>query len=152
VVDPQVVAPIQSVTPESLFGWGGFVFGLGAFVILIWDRITGRTKNIVNVENKIDGLCDQVADMEGELKVVDGLATTVRELVFEWRGIDGENGYKSIIRENSRRIFEIEKRNTGIDAVRKAHDDDLRRSGGQQRRQSDRELNNLLPEDREEKG
>lgn len=148
MLGPDAVAPITSVTPTSIFGWGGFVFGLGAFVILLWDRITGRTRNIATVESKIDGLCDQIDDLEGRLSIVDGLSESVRELTQEWRGVEGDNGYRSIIRKNSERIEAIERRNYKIDAVR---EEELRRGGGQQRRHMDRELNNLMPEEREDK-
>lgn len=147
------ISPIQSITPESLFGWGGFIFGLVAIGIRVWEKITGRTKSIASVENKLDHLCRQIEDMEGRLEVVDGLASSVRELTQEWRGPPGSsNGYRSIIQENQRRIAAIEKRNYELDAIKKARDEDERRSGGQHRRLMDRELNNLLPEDREDRG
>jgi hypothetical protein len=152
ILAPDVVAPIQSITASSVMGWGGFVFSLIACGVLVWDRVVGKGKAVASLDGKIEHLCEQIDHMEGRLTVVDGLTTTVRELVFEWRGVDGNNGYKSIIRENQRRITEIEKRNWQIDAVREAHEADLRRSGGKQRRESDRPLNNLLPEDREERG
>jgi hypothetical protein len=129
----------------------GLIAGSTALTLLIVDRLTARGKSLAKLDNKIDGLCDRIDDMDGRLTAVDGLAKTVGELVYEWRGVDGENGYKSIIRNDHRRIDAIEKRNNIIDALKQAHDDDIRRSGGQQRRQSDREINNLLPEDREEK-
>lgn len=130
-------------------GWGGFIFGFIACAILIWDRVIGKGKSLANLDNKIDGLCEKIEDMEGKLVVVDGLSRSVGELVFEWRGVDGSNGYKSIIRRHDQEIIAIQRRNDRIDAVR---EEDLRRSHGQQRRSMDRELNNLLPEEREEKG
>lgn len=127
----------------------GLATGTTAIVVLVVDRLTTRGKNLATIDRKLDGLCDQITDMEGELKVVDGLAESVRELTQEWRGVPGsDNGYRSIIRANQRRLDAIEKRNDGLDAVRK---EDERRSGGQHRRLMDRELNNLIPEEREEK-
>jgi hypothetical protein len=152
VLQSEVVAPIESLTATSIMGWGGFVFGLIACAILVWEKITGRTKSIVGVENKLDHLCGQIEDMEGKLEVVDGLADSVRELTQEWRGVSGDNGYRSMIKDDHRRIDAIEKRNDIIDALKEARDEDDRRSGGLHRRKFDRELNNLLPEEREEKG
>lgn len=133
-------------------GWGGFLFSLIACGVLVWDRIAGKGKATADLKSDIRELCGKIEDMEGRLEVVDGLTVSVRELVFEWRGVDGKNGYKSIIRSNESRITDIEKRNYIIDAVKNARDEDERRSGGQHRRAMDRELNNLLPEEREEKG
>lgn len=139
----QAVAPIQSVTPESWFGWGGFIFGLIACGILVWEKITGRTKSITNVENKLDQLCSQVDDLEGKLEVVDGLADSVRELTQEWRGVSGDNGYKSIIKRHDLELLAIQRRNDRLDAVR---EEDERRSGGLHRRKIDREFDNLREE------
>lgn len=141
---------VDSIWPTSIGGWVGLVTGTSALVVLVVDRLTARGRSLATIDRKIDGLCTQITDMEGELKVVDGLTESVRELTQEWRGVPGsDNGYRSIIRDNKRRIDAIERRNYGLDEVRK---EDERRSGGQHRRQMDRELNNLLPEEREEKG
>jgi hypothetical protein len=146
---PDGLAPITSITATSVMGWGAFIISVLTFATVTWDRVVGRGKSLQSIDGKIDALCDKVDDMEGQLEVVDGLAESVRELTQEWRGVPGSNnGYRSIINSNSERIRQIEKRNDRIDAVR---EEDLRRGHGQQRRQSDRELNNLLPEEREEK-
>lgn len=145
----EIVAPIESVTATSIMGWGGFFFGFVACAILIWDRVIGKGKSLQSIDGKIDHLCEQIEDMESRLEVVDGLSESVRELTQEWRGVSGDNGYRSIIRRHDQEILGIQRRNDRIDAVR---DEDLRRSHGQQRRTMDRELNNLMPEEREEKG
>jgi hypothetical protein len=149
MMPPDGVVPITSVTATSIMGWGGFVFGFIACAILVWKEVIGKGRSLATIDGKIEHLCKQVDDMEGRLGVVDGLADSVRELTQEWRGVTGDNGYRSIIRENSRRIGAIERRNDKIDAVR---EEELRRGGGQQRRHMDRELNNLMPEEREEQG
>lgn len=120
-------------------GWGAFVFGLVACVILLWDRIVGRGKSLAMIDGKIDQLCEEIGDMDARLKVVDGLSQSVRELTQEWRGVRGDNGYLSVIRNNAERITRIERRNDKIDAVR---EEDERRSGGLQRREMDRALDN----------
>lgn len=118
-------------------GWGGFLFSLIACGVLVWDRLLGKGRAAAGLNGKIDNLCEKIEDMEGRLEVVDGLSRSVTELLFEWRGVDGNNGYKSIIRDNRNRIEKIEKRNDAIDAVRK---EDERRSGGLHRREIDRVL------------
>lgn len=100
------------------------------------------------IDGKLDTLCADVEELDSRLDVVDGLADSVRELTQEWRGVDGTNGYKSIIRRHDSELIEIRRRNDRLDAVR---EEDERRSGGQHRRKMDRELNNLIPEQREEK-
>lgn len=149
-----IFAPaIETIWPTSAGGWVGLVAGSTALGLLIVDRLTARGKNLATISSKLDELCGQVADFEGKLEVVDGLAESVRELTQEWRGTPGNpNGYRAIIQENQRRLAAIEKRNYEIDAIKKARDEDDRRSGGQHRRLMDRELNNLMPEEREEKG
>lgn len=151
MIGPQVIEPLQSVFPTSVGGWVGLIAGSTALGLLVVDRLTARGKNLATIDRKLDELCGKVDDMEGKLEVVDGLAGSVRELTQEWRGVLGDNGYRSRINRNSERITAIERRNTGIDAVQKARDEDERRSGGQHRRAMDRELNNLIPEEREEK-
>lgn len=133
-------------------GWGGFLFSLIACGVLVWDRVAGKGKATADIQNDIKDLCGKIEDMEGRLEVVDGLTTSVRELVFEWRGVDGNNGYKSIIKHDHLRIDAIEKADSIIEAVKKARDEDEQRSGGLHRRKSERELNNLIPEEREERG
>lgn len=138
-----IVPSIETGTATSVMGWGGFVFGLIACLILVWDRVIGKGRAI----EKMDKLIEKIEDVEARLEVVDGLAASVRELIQEWRGAPGsDNGYRRDIRENTRAIAEIVRRNDRLDAIR---EEDERRSGGQHRRLMDRELNNLLPEKRE---
>lgn len=145
------VGGIETIWPTSVGGWVGLAAGTTALVYLFIDRLTARGKNLAIIAGKLDGLCGQVDDFEGKLAVVDGLAESVRELTQEWRGTPGSpNGYRAIIRDNQRRLDAIERRNTGIDAVQRAREEDDRRGHGQHRRAMDRELNNLLPEEREE--
>lgn len=129
----------------------GLVAGSVALILLVVDRLTARGKNLAVIAGKLDTLCGQVDDFEGRLSVVDGLARTVEELVYEWRGVDGNDGYKKIIQDDHRRIDALERHGDIIEAVRKARAEDEQRSGGLHRRKSERDLNNLLPEEREEK-
>lgn len=141
-----LVPQIETGTPKSVMGWASFVFGLIACVILIWDRVIGKGKAEQKVTEKIDDLSEKLEDLEGRLEVFDGLGRSVSELVYEWRGIDGRNGLKSVLREQGQHLTEIQRRNNRLDAIR---EEDERRSGGQRRRLIDRELDNLLPEKRE---
>lgn len=155
MIPPDLGAHVESFWPTSIIGWltaGTLATAVGKTG---YDWLTGRRKSltavqgsIAAVDRKVDGLCSQIADMEGELKAVDGLSRSVGELLFEWRGIDGTNGYKSIIQRHDRELIAVHRRNDRLDAIR---EEDERRSGGQHRRLMDRELNNLLPEEREEK-
>jgi hypothetical protein len=147
VFAPDVLIPDRS--NPSIIGLGGFVIAVLTFAIVLFDRVIGRGRALATIDGKIDRLCAQIEDVESRMDVVDGLAESVRELTQEWRGVPGsDNGYRNIIRENRDRIAAIEKRNDKIDAIR---EEDLRRGHGQQRRHADRELNNLLPQEREEK-
>lgn len=160
MIAPDLSTHIETFWPTSAIGWLTFGTIATALGKTVFDWLTGRRKSlslvqdsIKAVDRKVDGLCSQVADMEGELTAVDGLAESVRELTQEWRGPPGSpNGFRSKILRNEERIGAIERRNYEIDAIKKAMDEDERRGHGQHRRLMDRELNNLLPEEREEKG
>lgn len=108
----QAVAPIESFTATSIMGWGGFVFGLGAFGILIWDRVTGRTRSIVGLENKIDKLTEKFDDFEVTQGVMDKhlktLSDSVRDLTFEWKGVEGANGARAVIRQHGAQLRSLE--------------------------------------------
>lgn len=134
---PDGIAPIQSITASSVMGWGAFIVSAGTFGMLVWQKITQRGRSLATIDDKIEQLCEKVEDMEGRLEVVDGLSQSVRELTQEWRGVAGDNGYRSIIRQHSNDIAAIIRRNDKIDAVR---EEDERRSGGQHRRKMDRAL------------
>lgn len=147
---------IESFWPTTGIGWLTF----GTLSIAVgktgYDWLTGRRKSLAALQDSIkaldrrmDNFGGKIDDLEGRLEAVDGLATSVRELTQEWRGVAGDNGYKNIIRENTRAIADIVRRNDRLDAIR---EEDERRSGGQHRRKMDRELDRLLPEKREEEG
>lgn len=160
---PDLQAHVESFWPTSVIGWLTAATLAVAVGKTAYDWLTGRRKSLASVQasiTKLDGevtqmnsnLCGKLEDVENTQGVMDKtlerVSKDVGDLVYEWRGIDGSNGYKSIIRRHDSELIDIRRRNDRIDAVR---DEDLRRSGGQQRRHIDRELNNLLPEEREEK-
>jgi hypothetical protein len=156
MLPPDLQPHVESFWPTSAIGFLTTAVLATTIGKTAYDWLTGRRKSlsvlqgsVSAVDRKVEGLCEQIADMEGELKVVDGLSKSVGDLLYEWRGVDGSNGYKSIIKRHDREIIDIRRRNDRIDAVR---EEDERRSGGKQRRHMDRELNNLMPEEREEKG
>jgi chromosome segregation ATPase len=152
MMPPDLQAHVESFWPTSVIGWLTAATLAVAVGKTAYDWLTGRRKSLAAmqeaikaVDKKVEQLCTQIGDMEGELTAVDGLAESVRELTQEWRGVPGSgNGYRSVINKNTDRIGAIEKRNERIDAVR---DEELRRGGGQQRRHMDRELNNLKSEE-----
>jgi hypothetical protein len=157
VLPREVIAPVESVFPTSIGGWVGLVAGTTALALLIVDRLTARGKNLATIDRKIDGLCDQVEDIENTQKVMDGhldtLSQEVRDLRYEWQGRDGNNGGRQRIREHETRIRAIEDRNIKIDAVTARERESY---GGPERRRDlrreiDREINGIIPEEREEK-
>lgn len=121
LLGPEVLAPIASVTPTSLFGWAAFVCGTGAFTILLWDRITNRGKSLSTLQNSINNLCEKIDGLETTQSVMDthlsSLSDAVRGLTYEWRGVDGSNGAKNTLKDHEKRLGLIEKRHGGIDAV-----------------------------------
>lgn len=137
----QPLAPITSVTPSSIFAWGGFIFGLIAVLVLIYDRMTGRGRSLVSIDSSINGLCTSVDQLKAaqsvEQEEVEEVVQSLRDFLIEWRGLDGTNGFKALIRANTKMIEEIISRNTKIDAVR-AHDQKM--SGGKHRRVMDKVL------------
>ncbi len=135
----QAVVPLESGTATSLMGWAAFVFGLGTFGILVWDRVIGKGKSLAGVSGKIDRLGEQMEDVENTQKVMDGhletLSNDVRTLTQEWKGFDGTNGARNVLREHTKQIALILERNTKLDAVREI---ERERAGGQHRRLMDR--------------
>jgi hypothetical protein len=127
--------------------WAGLVFGGGSFLILIFDRIVGRGKSLQGLDNKISDLCDRMEDVEETLKIMDShqesLSTNVQALTHEWRGVDGKNGWKSIVRLLRHEVTEIQKRNLAIDAVSQYEQDQLRKHGKKPERLRDK----IKPED-----
>lgn len=138
VLTPDALVPDRS--QPSIIALGGFVIGIMTLGIVVWDRVVGRGRALQAIDGRIERLCEQMDELEGRLKVVDGLVESVRELTHEWRGVSGDNGWRSIVKDNHQRIKAIEKRNDRIDAVR---EEDERRSGGKRRRLMDRELEDL---------
>lgn len=113
----------------------GMLFGGVSCGILLFNQITGRGRHDQRVESKVDDLVDQIKEMKtaqaGEAedfketqRVMDShlrtLSTSVQNLTQEWRGLDGTNGYKSVIRGLVPRVEAIEKRNNSIDSATKA--------------------------------
>jgi chromosome segregation ATPase len=123
-------------------GWGGFVFG----------------RSLATIDGKLDRICEQYDEHEDTLKVIDShldtLSQDVRDLKKAWRGEDGTNGAKSLLTNHELRIREIEKRNYFIDETarreREKYQGPERRHDT--RRERDRDINGLMPEEREDKG
>jgi hypothetical protein len=84
---------------------------------------------------------------------LNSLSEAVRDLRIAWKGEDGNNGAKSKLRDHEQRLVEIERRNYFIDETarreREKYQGPERRHDA--RRERDRELNGLLPEERENK-
>jgi hypothetical protein len=163
MMPPDLQAHVESFWPTSVIGWLTAATLAAAAGKTLYDWLTGRRKSLVAMTSSItqldsevkqmnENLCGKLEEVENTQSVMDGnlkrISKDVGDLVYEWRGLDGTNGYKSIIRRHDSELIDIRRRNDRIDAVR---EEDLRRSGGQQRRHLDRELNNLMPEEREEK-
>lgn len=145
---------VESFWPTSSIGWLTFVTLATAVGKTGYDWITGRRKSLTALQEstketgrKVEQLCEKVEEMEGQLLAVDGLSESVRGLTQEFRGENGQNGWRSIIKDNSKRLTEIEKRHDRLEWLR---EQDEKRSGGQHRRLADREISNLIPEKREE--
>lgn len=125
--------------------WGamaGLIFGGGSFVILLWDRLVGKGRSVQKLEGKIDDLCDDFSDFKETAKVMDAhldsLSTNVQALTHEWRGVDGKNGWKSIVRALRHEVTEIQKRNLARDAVTAYEHEQLRKHGKKPERLRDR--------------
>lgn len=135
----QVVAPIESGTATSIMGWGGFVLGLGAFGILLWDRITGRGRSLAAIDGKIDRLSEQVGELGGTQKIMDGhlasLSTAVGQLTYEVKGVDGLNGLKGKVRDLGEDVQSIQVRNAKMDVLAGMYERERRGYEGPERRQ-----------------
>lgn len=148
---PEVIAPVSSITPTSLFGWGGFVFGLVACGVLLWDRIVGRGRTNANLETAVRALGDDLKDMVETQKVMDShldsLSTGVRDLTHEVKGVDGLNGIKGLVKQHDVEIKAIHKRNQQMDILAAIYQRELDGYDGPERRQSVRRLKDAIKEE-----
>lgn len=144
----QVVAPIESGTATSIMGWGGFVLGLGAFAILLWDRVKGKGRSLAGIENSIKGISEDCSELKSAQKIMDGLLLSltgdVRELKFEIKGVDGQNGMKALLREHSSEIEAIHVRNRKADILAAIYERELKNYQGPERRESIRRARDLI--------
>ena len=151
ILAPDVVAPVTSLTASSIMGWGGFIFGLIACVILIWDRVVERGRTNANLEGKIDGLCERVEDFGVTQGIMDekleSLSQDVRDLRLAWRGENGKNGAKNQLKDHDQRLDAIERRHHVQDEIAK-HESQY--PGPERRQGYRRELDRaILPEPNE---
>ena len=129
----QAVVAGKQVAPQTWGAWAGLIFGGGSFLILIFDRIVGRGKSLQGLDSKIERLCEEVNDFKETQTVMDGhlstLSASVRSLTQEWKGDDGTNGYKSLVRQLLLDVKQIMDRNTRIDAIADYERQQMRKSG-----------------------
>lgn len=144
----QVVAPIESGTATNVMGWGGFVFGLVACGILLWDRVAGKGRSLAGIENSIRGISEDCGELKSAQRIMDGLLLSltgdVRELKFEIKGVDGQNGMKALLRQHSSEIESIHVRNRKADILAAIYERELKNYGGPERREAVRRARDLI--------
>lgn len=101
------------VLPVTLVGW---VTAIGLLITLVLQFVQmGRFLQ------KLDGIKEDFGEIKDTVGVMDAhldsLSRSLRDLLYEWRGVDGNNGGKSQLRDHETRIRLIEKRHDGEDAI-----------------------------------
>lgn len=101
------------VLPVTLVGW---VTAIGLLITLVLQFVQmGRFLQ------RLDGIKEDFGEIKDTVGIMDthleSLSRSFRELLFEWRGVDGNNGGKSQLRDHEVRIKAIENRHVGEDAV-----------------------------------
>lgn len=129
--------------------WAGLI-SLLPLGFLVFDRIWGRGRHEQRMESDLKQLCKDFEDFKREefteLKDTVGimdehlssLSSNVQTLTLEWKGVDGKNGWKSIVRALKHDVTEIQKRNLQIDAVSQYEQDQLRKHGKKPERLRDK--------------
>lgn len=132
----------KQVAPQSWGAYAALVFSSITCGLLVYDRITGKGKSIQTIDDKIERLCEQVQDFEETQKVMDGhlssLSKNVGSLTQEWQGVDGKNGWKSVIRQMQRELTEVVRWKERKDAIAEYEKEQLRRTGRSPERVRDR--------------
>ncbi len=124
----EAVPPIETGTPTSIGAWIGMISGGTALVILAYDRLRGSGKREADLNNKVNELQKSFADLgrkvdilERELTVIEVNLSTIdrklSEVLFELRGVDGQNGVKGAGRIHGLEIASIKKRLAAMDVL-----------------------------------
>ena len=120
--------------------WAGII-ALLPLGFLVYDRIWGRGRHEQRVESALNQLSkDFEAFKKGEFAELnetvtvmdnhlDSLSTNVLALTHEWRGVDGNNGWKSTVRELKHQVALIKERNDKIDAVTAYEKEQMQKMG-----------------------
>jgi hypothetical protein len=116
--------------------WGalsGLVLPLLTLGFLVFDRVFGRGRSVQKMESKLEELCADVKELQETNGIMDAhiasLSTNVLALTHEWRGVDGQNGWKSIVRILRQEVTMINDRNSRIDAVREYEREQREKAG-----------------------
>lgn len=137
-----IVAPDLPIPPAT---WTGVLTPIALFltiVFLLFDRIFGRGRTSQRMESKVEEMCnDLVSARAYGLKDHQIIRKVERDLtahILEWRGVEGNNGYRSILREIQIEVKRISQRNERIDAVTAVEEEQMRRQGLHEKRLRDR--------------
>lgn len=149
---PTPTAP-EGGWPVTVSGWVTLLGFIATFLFLVYDRVFGKAKAIAKVDGNIERLteklqsldtrlCSQIEDVEQTQKVMDGhlatLSTNVRDLAREWQGVDGQNGWKSIVRKIREEVTSLNDDKKERDAIAKHEREQMREHGRRPQRLRDR--------------
>lgn len=136
-----IAEPLVSSGAPTVPAVLGLLFGAVSCGLLVLDRFTGRGRHDQRIEGKVDALTEEVAEIKQAQGIADkhvhALGKNVEKLVQEWRGVDGTNGYRSILRGLVPRVEAIEIRNTRIDAVKAFEEKEMKKIGEHPKRMRD---------------
>jgi hypothetical protein len=103
------------IAPVSLSGWVSLVISLSIFVLLLFDRVTGRGRSLARVDAKLDRLCEDMTEAKATSKVMDAHLDTISDstgrMAYELKILNGQT------QRNTTDIKEVQLRNSKMDPL-----------------------------------
>lgn len=140
----------ESIWPTSVAGYVGFTAAIISISVITYDRITGRASNWRDVKRDIQDLCTRVEREEAATHAIDDTLGEMDQLLtgidHELRGVGGDNGIRSAVREIQDSIKKINTRNTAMDLKAAVFEQIIKQTSytGPERRDTVREMKHLF--------
>lgn len=119
----------------------------------MFDRISGRGRNLQSITGTLKDLEERVTDIENTDKIIDqtlrAMHDLLKEIDYELRGTKGDNGLKSTVRAIRADIDKMHERNRRMDMLAARVQQMFRQYDGPERRQGMRGLKDFLGETEE---
>lgn len=114
-IDP---AP-QGVWPVTVAGWATLLIAVATIIVLLYDKVAGRSKVMQRMETQLEQLNSEVEDLNATQLVMSNNVKTLNDLIvkltYQMTGVDGQNGARGDIRLLRHDVNAIQQRNRDKD-------------------------------------